>query len=142
MGTVYYLARPDNRTLFELGKWCNLGGLFHDMESPLCRAQTWVALELPSEAELLAGVTWYHRDWNRATSEIDVDAYIAEVVRRLIAFAGGKPLELLNDCSSEFGDGPGDGYMDANDELNVTDDVFTSHWGDWAAQHRGPGATS
>lgn len=111
MGTVYYLARDDNHTLFELGKWHQLGELFSELAGPHRGA----SFELPGEATLRDRIRVAVDDWK----DVDRDAYAAECARRITAFADGHVVWLGNDCANDL-----DHYRDANDDMNVVGSIY------------------
>ena len=85
MGTIFYLARPDNKTLFDLGK-----GLVNDAfdhlydETPHVIEHTLESLT----AAILEAMMAYH---NRDAAAI-LASYPEYVARRVLEWADGKPV--------------------------------------------------
>lgn len=125
MGVMYYLAREDNRTLFEIGKLSAISDLFREFGEGRAREWEWLPREVPPESDL--------RELIRAAIDdldfsVDRDTYAAELARRIVAFANGQSVCLLNDASSD--DKMHNHYTDDNDRLRVVDSVYTAEWGD------------
>jgi|ERR1043166_5619985 hypothetical protein len=91
MGTVYYLARPDNCTLFDLGKsygaadaWIKAWELAH--------VQHWLhPLVVETSVMALAKVLRLGMGFHADTS------YLCEVIRRILRFADGHEVQLVDD---------------------------------------------
>lgn len=123
MGIVYYLARVDNRTLFEIGKFSAIADLFRELGEGRARDLEFMPRNIPSESNLRELVVTAIKDLNLS---IDRDTYANELARRVVRFTDGNPVCLLNDASSDeilWGQ-----YTDDNDELRVIDSVYTSNW--------------
>ncbi len=126
MGIIYYLAREDDRALFEIGKFREISDLFAELGGE------WAFLpsEVPPEPDLRELIRVAIDDSNL---DVDPDAYAAELARRIVAFADGRPVCLLNDASS---DDDLDAHYRTNDgDLNVVGSVDTTEWGDWESRH-------
>lgn len=126
MGVMYYLAREDNRTLFEIGKFSEISDLFREFGIGADCKWEWSPREVPSEPDLRELIRVAIDD---AELSVNRDAYAGELARRIVAFAGGQPVCLLNDVSE--GDWMHRHYADG-DSLRVVDSVYTKEWGDWA----------
>ena len=128
MGVMYYLAREDNRTLFEIGKMSGVSDVFRELGEGRAREQEWLPRYVTAEAEL--------RDLIRpaiddpANSSVIGDAWAAECARRIVAFAGDQPVCLLNDHSSD--DEMRRNYADGDDRRIVDTVYFADAYGDWA----------
>lgn len=116
MGTVYYLAREDNHTLFDLGK-------------AYAAAREWRAgmrhWEAPVVVDLFLGPLLKVL---RTGLGCEPDTpYLCEVIRRIRRFADGHEVTLLDDDDLE-GRAPLNLYRDENGDLRVVDSRFTDDW--------------
>lgn len=131
MGVVYYLAREDNRTLFELGKWHALSDVFEELRTH----RPWAGFVLPDEDTLR---TLLRASIADKRLDVDSDAYTAELARRIVNFGRDSVIHLANDYSS-------DEYLDVHfkkpdDDLNVVDSAYSTDWGDWEKDHPAKGS--
>lgn len=122
MGVLYFLAREDTHTLFEIGKLWVIADVFRELGEGRARDWEWLPRTVPAEADL--------RGLIRAAVDgfdlsVDRDAYAAELARRIVAFAGDQPVCLLNDASND--ETLYDHYSD-DDELRIVDSAYTSTW--------------
>ena len=83
MGVVYYLAREDNRTLFEIGKWTAISEVFEE----LCGGRAWAQFVVPEAVPLCTLLRVAIAD---ERLEVDRDAYASELARRITAFSGNQ----------------------------------------------------
>jgi hypothetical protein len=127
MGVMYYLAREDNRTLFEIGKFTEISELFLDFGNA---DQGWAPRCIPREDELAILI---RRAIESSELSVDKDAYAGELARRVSIFCGGHSVAVLNDSSSDF-----DRYGDKDGALCVVDSAYTSGWG-WVIARSLPG---
>jgi len=118
MGVMYYLAREDNRTLFEIGNFTEISELFLDFGDA---DQGFVSRCIPREDEL-AGLIRCAIESSELS--VDKDVYAGELARRVSIFCGGHLVAVLNDSSSNF-----DRYEDESGALRVVDSAYTSDWG-------------
>ena len=112
MGTVYYLAREDNYTLFDLGK---AYGYAHEFR------------KRHGEATATSG--------QAAVIFAELDGrypHHAQIATHLHDFADGKPLRLLDD--NFLCDDSGELYREGDRDLRIIDSVFE---GDWKARPPG-----
>lgn len=105
MGTCYYLVRPKDQALFDLDKW----------RPP----EAWDTdeFELPPHADLVATIAGDFTRMGYRAGDID------EIARRLIAFAQGSPVVLVNDARDDLDDSRGD-----DGKLRIVDTRFPGDW--------------
>lgn len=130
MGIIYYLAREDDRTLFELGKFREISDLFAELGEGRAKEWEFLPREVPPEPDLRELIRVAIDDSNL---DVDPDAYAAELARRIVAFADGRQVCLLNDASSD--DEMDEHYKTNDGDLNVVGSVDTTEWGDWESRH-------
>jgi len=122
MGIVHYLGRPDNRTLFELGKFWWEPTVFlgdaPDVQTDRIRSTDLHAL-LPEDV-LAFRIRRKLRD-----ATLENQRYAVALARRIVAFADGHPVTFTNDHADDH-----DEYRDEHDERNVVDTAYTDDWGD------------
>lgn len=104
MGTCYYLVRRSDKALFDLDKWRPSAPWDGDEFS------------LPPLAELTIAIADEFARMGYTADEI------AEVARRMIAFAQGDPVSIRNDREHDLEDSIDDG------ELRIVDSRFPSDW--------------
>lgn len=127
MGVVYYLARPDNHTLFELGKWWRDPDVFFGGEVQADDGDEPRAL---LEEERLRSQIWQELAGER--TGVDRDDYATELARRLTRFAEGRPVVHCSDAGDYF-EGPEwhDLDLDLDDEgpdRRVIDTAYSEDW--------------
>lgn len=130
MGICYYLAREDNRTLFEIGKFREISDLFSELGEGRAKEWEFLPREVPPEPDLRELIRVAIDDSNLG---VDRDAYATELARRIAAFSSGQRVCLLNDASSD--DEMDEHYRTNDGDLNVVDSVDSTGWGDWEDRH-------
>ena len=129
MGIEYYLAREDNHTLFRIGKLSAISDLFLGLGDGRACYYGFLPRAVPSEPDLRVLIRVAIDDSNLS---VDRDEYAAELARRIVAFADGQWVLVLNDASN---DELMDEHYSTDDDPNVIDSVYTADWGDWAERH-------
>jgi hypothetical protein len=113
MSLGYFLGRTDTHVLFDLGPAHELASAWYGLSSAGDDELVMIEL-LPHEP--LAAYLREHLPFP------DADArYYDELARRLVAFAGGRPVALLSedDDLDDFGD---------NTTLRIVDSRYQSEW--------------
>lgn len=111
MGTVYYLVREDNHTLFELGKAYGYASAFREAYGHVEPRRV-----TSSEASaLFAGLSGNYPEH-------------AEIARRIECFADGQLLALCSEMNGPIDDYPDGPYRVPGGALRIVDSVFSGDW--------------
>lgn len=112
MGTVYYLYRPDTKTLFDFGKAYGLAGLLDIDDSG----------HLANLDEIEIALSLWLGEWPRDSR--DVHAYANGLARAVRAFSDGKPVRFISEhhpVMDDLADEPGGVYRRITHDRHTRD---------------------